>query len=86
MGRLDDIIARNKKMTSGHDPLAKVVNSIGGDDKPTEPPPPFTLPSQRRSGAPAWKVVVLIVLAVAIAIVGQKLAEMRRSRSLEMER
>src|SRR4029077_11038020 len=62
MGRLDDIAARNKQAMGGDNLLVKAVNKIGGDAKPSDDVPAYTLPSQRKSGTAMWKVLILMVL------------------------
>ncbi len=62
MGRLDDIVARNKRAVGRDNPLVGVVDKLSGPDRATEPASPFTLPSQRKSGTAAWKVIVLMLL------------------------
>lgn len=64
MGRLDDIVTRNQRAMNRDGSLVQVVGKLGGDDKPSEPAAPFTLPSQRKSGTTLWKVIVLMVLLV----------------------
>jgi len=61
MGRLDDIAARNRRAMKGDSLFVKMIDKLG-DDKPDEPVAPFTLPSQRKSGTAAWKVLILMVL------------------------
>ncbi len=61
MGRLDDIAARNKRAMKGDNLVVRAVDKLGGD-KPSEPVAGFTLPSQRKGGTAAWKVLVLMVL------------------------
>lgn len=61
MGRLDDIANRNRKAMRGDNLLVKAIGG-GGTGKPVEPAAPFTLPSQRKSGTPVWKVLILMVL------------------------
>jgi hypothetical protein len=46
----------------GDKALVKIVEKIGGDGKPAEPAKPFTLPSQRKSGTPMWKVLILMLV------------------------
>jgi hypothetical protein len=61
MGRLDDIVARNRRAVDADNPVVGVLDGLG-DNKPDAPVARFTLPSQRKSGTAVWKVLVLMVL------------------------
>jgi hypothetical protein len=69
MGRLEDIAARNARAMQGDNVFVQAVDKLGGDNKPSEPVAPFTLPSQRKSGTAVWKVLVgMLVIGSALAI------------------
>ncbi len=62
MGRLEDIAERNKQAMRGDNLIVKAVGRGGTDKPPAEPASAFTLPSQRKSGTPVWKVLILMLL------------------------
>ncbi len=85
MGRLDDIVQRNQRALKGDGLAVKVVGKALGDDKPSEPNQAFTLPSQRRSGTAAWKVLVLMAV-LGTAIGWYSCRQVQRDEQIDRER
>lgn len=88
MGRLDDIVARNKRALRGDGLIVKAIDKVGGG----APLPPagdaetFTLASQRRSGTAAWKVILLmVVLGSVIGLYSCNERKLESDRQHELE-
>ena len=79
MGRLDDIAKRNRDATMLDSPIITAIADTG-PSRPEAPPPPFSLPSQRRGGFAVWKVIVAIVILIGV-VGGYSWYQMDRERT-----